>query len=217
MVLTHEAAQPQGVSLEGNVYCRCSWSLARFRCVDQPLVPPQTHDNPTNANKLKKLVLQGDRGNMVAAMKSLTEAQRAEVLPEVLQIFRTVEKGSFLEADDTDPIGLEDEQWFDAKFLAALRNKEYAEWRVPRWTASIMLLGFIDEATLRDPFGVVGSWLDSDLRDMAHRVLQVLDDRRPSWLQKYVTWNVRQRLHVDCPGSASRGDGTECGDEGTTT
>ncbi len=147
-----------------------------------------------NANDLKKLIVAADRSKLCAAMKPLSEKEREALRSDVIHIFRTVDAAKFLE--DSEPIGLEDEPWFDENFVSQLRTKDYADWRIPRWAASLMFLAVTDEKTLRNPFDTVGSWAHSDLRDMPHRVLQVLDDRRPSWLAKFVQRDVKQEFPI---------------------
>ena len=146
-----------------------------------------------NAAELKKLIVKADRSKLCEALKPLDEDDRAALAEDAIRIFRIVDAGKFLGANDTHPTGLEDEEWFDPKFLSQLRKAEYQDWRVPRMVAAVMILGLVDDKVLKDPykFGLSG-WFGGDLRDMPHRVLQVLDDRRPKWLPAFVKRELRQ-------------------------
>ncbi len=130
-----------------------------------------------NIDQLTELVLAADRQALCAALAPLDEAQRADLFPEALRLNLTVE-----------------DQYGPGMTPAELNEKGYANWRCPRWTAALMLLALGDDKFLRNPYETGCGWLGSDLRDMPHRVLQVLDDRRPPWLADFIRREVKQEM-----------------------
>ncbi|MEM0926555.1 MAG: DUF6493 family protein, partial [Planctomycetota bacterium] len=147
-----------------------------------------------NVDALKSLIVQADRQTLCERLGPLSEAARAMLFPDALAIYRTVDAGEFLQPGDSQPIGLEAESWFDPNFLAALRTTQYPDWRCPRWTASLMMLGLADQAFLNSPSTSNCGWLHSDLRDMPHRVLEVLSARRPKWLAEFVARQIKNEF-----------------------
>ena len=147
-----------------------------------------------NIDELKLLILAADRQALSDALAPLDEEQRAELFPGAVNLYRITEKGSSLRNDPNESIGLEDEDWFDAGFLKQLRAASYPDWRCPRWTASLMLLGLADEKFMKNPYKFDCGWIGSDLRDMPQRVLEVLDTRRPKWLPAFAKRDVKEEF-----------------------
>jgi hypothetical protein len=57
-----------------------------------------------------------------------------------------------------------------AELLARMAKVEHADWRIPRLTAGLALIGLCDQKTLSESRG---SWFRDDQRDMPQRLLQI--------------------------------------------
>ena len=143
--------------------------------------------------KLTNLIVKGDRAKLCAALAPLDEQQREQLSEAVLTIYKKIGKAWGPGAPD----GIDDQVRQDpelAPMIDLLSAETYEDWRVPRWTAGLAVLALCD-AKQFEKYWEFGSWFAGDIRDMPHRVIQILDARRPKWLASWEkSWFVARGL-----------------------
>lgn len=150
-------------------------------------------------------IINGDRESLCREMAPLNEAQRGALADDALALLWLVLE--FCGPQSPDVAALSSREPEATQFVTQINSKEYADWRIPRLTASLGVLGLCrrEQLSLRH----IMCFAD-DLRDMPQRVAQVLNDRRPAWLAEWikaesrlansnsgagcVTWPVERRL-----------------------
>jgi hypothetical protein len=132
--------------------------------------------------RLTELVVNGDRGKLCDELAPLDEKQRAALAADALVLFRRADEiwgpvffkeMKLTDIDDAEVVNL----------IKAISAKKHKDWRIPRWTAGLALLGVCDRKALKSN---LGSWFSSDILAMPERVLQILDARRPGWLAAWI-------------------------------
>ncbi|MBS0206330.1 MAG: hypothetical protein JSS49_25865 [Planctomycetes bacterium] len=142
----------------------------------------------------------GDRVKLCDRLAVLEETQRTGLAEQCLALYTCISdfagpSGKDRRAHAT--LSVEQET-----LLQRVLAQEYVDWRVPRWCSGLLVLAVCDQKTLS---GYVGAWLHSDLLNMPHRVLQVLNDRRPPWLPAFVRKQVKQKDYCIVSWSVERG------------
>ena len=150
---------------------------------------------------IRQLVIAGDREQLCQYLAPLDESQRKRLAEPALAMYRCISEyagpGGVDRRRNADPLSADDQA-----LLQALSGQKYVEWRVPRWCAGLVVIAVCDQKTLS---GYIGSWVQTDNYSMPHRVLQVLNDRRPPWLQAYVRKQTQQKDYKIVSWSVERG------------
>ena len=100
------------------------------------------------------------------------------------------------------PSGLKEERISDdpdgsrKALLQELGNQKYVDWRVPRWTANLLVAGLCDQKVFLKPWDFGLSWLREDLADMPERLLQILLARKPKWLTGWLEKEWKQEKPI---------------------
>ena len=132
--------------------------------------------------ELTQFVVEGDREGLCRALAPLDEMQRGQLAEAAAKLFDRVDNGWGPSVGE-DEIKAQQKDPETAKLAKAMSKVKYADWRVPRLTAGLAVLGLCGKKELE---AYRGSWFRGDLRDMPQRVLQILSDRRPPWLAAFV-------------------------------
>lgn len=150
---------------------------------------------------IRQLVIAGDRQQLCQFLAPLDETQRTRLAEPALAMYRCISEyagpGGVDRRRDVDPLSADDEA-----LLQALSGQKYVDWRVPRWCAGLVVFAVCNQKTLS---GYLGVWVETDNHSMPHRVLQVLNDRRPPWLQAYVRKQTQQKGSRIVSWSVERG------------
>lgn len=145
-------------------------------------------------DRLTELIVKGDRAKLCTDLAPLDEKQRAALAETAQALYRRVDeiwgKLTFGEIKLKDIRDAE-----SAQLIKMMSGQKYQDWRVPRWTAGLAVLGVCDKKALKSSRQT--SWFASDILAMPQRVLQILDARRPSWLPDWI---------ADCTRDGDRGN-----------
>jgi hypothetical protein len=131
---------------------------------------------------LTELVVKGNRGKLCEELAPLDEQQRAALAESALTLYKLVDDvwSAFvfeeLKAKEIKDAEVE-------QLIKAIAAQKHADWRIPRWTAGLALLGVCDRKTLTRE---VRTWFVGDLMDMPQRMFQILNARRPAWLGAWI-------------------------------
>ncbi|MGN6546906.1 MAG: DUF6493 family protein, partial [Aureliella sp.] len=142
---------------------------------------------------LKAIIIKGDRGALCETLAPLNESERQALAHDALRMARAVDRGW---GPSKSANAQEHQQGSGGSLLKALAAQKYPDWRCPRWTASLMVAALCDRAVIENPHKFDLGWLRSDLEHMPQRLLQILADRRPSWLVSWLEKEWRQEMPV---------------------
>src|SRR5262245_59588121 len=98
-------------------------------------------------DELTQYVVLGDRDGLCRAMASLTEPQRDALSRGTLKLFSTIDEFDFPHEDRIDRA----KQTGDAQVVEvveAIVAQTYADWRIPRLTAGLAVVGLCGEKVL---------------------------------------------------------------------
>lgn len=139
---------------------------------------------------IRDLVLAADRDQLCERMATLSEDQRTALAADALKLVSDIDSYcSFSTKPDEVPAHLRD-------IKAKVDNEEYPDWRCPRWTSQLLVVGLCDCEAIKFPHKFKIGWLRTDLKDMQQRMLQMLDARRPKWLADWLKWEWKQEFPV---------------------
>ena len=145
--------------------------------------------NRFTAQRMQELVVAADRETLCKEMEPLSEAQRQSLAADAVKLAAKVDAycSPFTEKEVPS----------EAKQLAdKVRKAKYPDWRSPRWTSQLLLVGLCDCDVIKFPLKYGVDWLRTDLKDMQQRMLQILEARRPKWLADWLAWEWKQETPV---------------------
>lgn len=141
-------------------------------------------------DNIRDLVVAADRDKLCERMSALSEEQRSALAGEALQLVSDIDyfwgpgsKSAKVPKHAKELIG-------------RLEKAKYPDWRCPRWTSQLLVVGLCDCEAIKFPHKFKIGWLRTDLKDMQQRMLQVLDARRPKWLAEWLKWEWKQEFPV---------------------
>ncbi len=149
---------------------------------------------------LRELVFDGDRQGLCDAMAPLSEEERKALSVEAERFYKKVDEYDYDTINTTKQIEAPDE---DAWIIDGLRSRTYADWRIPRLTAGLSLVGLCDQRTLNRLRTT--RWFRDDIKDMPQRTLQILDARRPPWLDTWLQSDAARGDEALIPWFVERG------------
>jgi hypothetical protein len=139
---------------------------------------------------IRDLVFAADRDQLCERMATLSEDQRTALAADALKLVSDIDSYcSFSTKPEEVPDYLRD-------IKAKVDNEEYPDWRCPRWTSQLLVVGLCDCEAIKSSHKFKIGWLRTDLKDMQQRMLQVLDARRPKWLADWLKWEWKQEFPV---------------------
>lgn len=140
--------------------------------------------------EFQDLVVAADRDQLCAAMTELNEEERSALASEALQLVSDIDQF-------WGPSSASKEIPEHAKeLIGRIKNAKYPDWRCPRWTSQLLVVGLCDCEAIKFPHKFKIGWLRTDLKDMQQRMLQILDARRPKWLADWLKWEWKQEFPV---------------------
>ena len=137
---------------------------------------------------IRDLVVTADRHQLCERITSLTEQQRQELASDALQLVSDIDKYW--------GIGTKVVPEHAQELIRRIDKAKYPDWRSPRWTSQLLVVGLCDCEPIKYPHKHNIGWLRTDLKDMQQRMLQILDARRPKWLSDWLKWEWKQEFPV---------------------
>ena len=143
-------------------------------------------------DELTSYIVKGDREGLCRAMAPLDAAQREALADDPLKLYLLADEvWGKVWFEEIDKASLAPDV---ARIINEMSAMEYADWRLPRLTAGLAVLGLGRQKSH------LGTWFADDLRDMPQRVTQVLNDRRPPWLADWIKRESRPSSNVTIRG-----------------
>ena len=145
--------------------------------------------NKFTAQRMQELVIAADRETLCKEMAPLSEAERQSLAADAIKLAARVDAYCSPYTEKEVPS--------DARQLAdQVSQAKYPDWRSPRWTSPLLLVGLCDCDVIKFPLKYGIDWLRTDLKNMQQRMLQILEIRRPKWLADWLAWEWKQETPV---------------------